>query len=471
MREVVNDILEKHSPKEVIMWECLDSRWVVELKNMKLELKVDEATGKLKILVATNTIRRSQIDPLRVRLRAIIEGSGMRAMDIAVLLLQLIEEAIRSMLPKKDKQIKDDHFEHVEIHSQTRLPRWHEARFEISGPLTGSPKEMGSYTMDSDGSGILGIPIKEICQRFDECFRVVNIEPVHRKDLVSAFQARQEQIYEDLLRMPYDQLRHLVPITEVPNTPNQGKMQNLCRALTTPKVTFHGTSHGSIPSIVRWGFLLPGQKAGGLHIRTICGATFGAGIYSSSNPMFALAYSYGLGGGDTAPEKVKARELNRRQLIVCATLMGRPQKVSRFETKGMQGTISKNVHSHVSPTQLEYVVFNPTQIIPCYVVHFENLLNEDAKKVFAAYSGRSKQLQEIKQGKKAAAAKYFPYGFGSAKGSSFKIEEIGKVDDDEEEYGEYQKQRTDPAVDKNTWVSPESSSRGYLYQDARDIDS
>ena len=43
-----------------------------------------------------------------------------------------------------------------------------------------------------------------------------------------------------------------------------------------------------------------------------------------------------------------------------------------------------------------------------------------------------------KQRKQAAAAKWFPNGYGLTKGSRSVIEEIGDVDDDEENYGEFQ---------------------------------
>lgn len=43
------------------------------------------------------------------------------------------------------------------------------------------------------------------------------------------------------------------------------------------------------------------------------------------------------------------------------------------------------------------------------------------------------------------ASKYLGYGFGPKEGSAFVVEEIGEVDDDEEDYGEYQRDRTDAA--------------------------
>ena len=56
-----------------------------------------------------------------------------------------------------------------------------------------------------------------------------------------------------------------------------------------------------------------------------------------------------------------------------------------------------------------------------------------------------------KEGLKAAAMKWFPYGYGSATGTNFVIEEIGYVSDDEEQYGEFQGQRK-AEIEKEGWV-------------------
>ena len=39
------------------------------------------------------------------------------------------------------------------------------------------------------------------------------------------------------------------------------------------------------------------------------------------------------------------------------------------------------------------------------------------------------------------ASKFFAYGFGPVSGNKIVIEEIGEIDDDEEEYGDYQENR------------------------------
>jgi hypothetical protein len=49
--------------------------------------------------------------------------------------------------------------------------------------------------------------------------------------------------------------------------------------------------------------------------------------------------------------------------------------------------------------------------------------------------------QAKKEALKAAASKWFPYGYGPATGTNFVVEEIGDVSDDEDDYGEFQELR------------------------------
>ena len=48
-----------------------------------------------------------------------------------------------------------------------------------------------------------------------------------------------------------------------------------------------------------------------------------------------------------------------------------------------------------------------------------------------------------KQALKAAAQKWFPYGHGPAKDSTFVIEDVAEVSNDEEEYGDFQVHRAE----------------------------
>jgi len=77
----------------------------------------------------------------------------------------------------------------------------------------------------------------------------------------------------------------------------------------------------------------------------------------------------------------------------------------------------------------------------------------------------------VKEARKAAALKWFPYGYGPATGTSFVIEEIGEVSDDEEDYGDYQKQRQEVNDEFRNWweSSTEGGSWFDEYQKSRNI--
>jgi hypothetical protein len=64
----------------------------------------------------------------------------------------------------------------------------------------------------------------------------------------------------------------------------------------------------------------------------------------------------------------------------------------------------------------------------------------------------------LRQEKKAAAAKYIPYGFGPAKRTAFVIEEIGETSDDEEVYGDYQGAR----IEAGNEVKKPPKGKGWL---------
>lgn len=164
------------------------------------------------------------------------------------------------------------------------------------------------------------------------------------------------------------------------------------------------------------------------------------------------------------------------RIVVCANLMGRPIQVSREATRRTNGISNKSADSHISPNGLEYIVFDEAQIIPCYVLHLD-YGSESAKKHLAAYQKQPLKATKLqsrvecnpqgeiedtpaakvakKEALKAAASKWFPYGYGPATGTNFVIEKIGDVSDDEEEYGEYQGLR---GAQEDDWESYRSES-------------
>jgi hypothetical protein len=150
------------------------------------------------------------------------------------------------------------------------------------------------------------------------------------------------------------------------------------------------------------------------------------------------------------------------QLIVCATIMGRAASLTSDDNWRSHEQSYPNSDSHVV-NEFEYIVFHASQILPCHVIHLDWGLME-ARRVlehvpnnpsfwFKAQArkrntthpklgreilcpGDQVRLQAVKQ---VAAARWFRFGYGPPKGTSFKIEEISEVSDDEENHGSCEK--------------------------------
>lgn len=98
----------------------------------------------------------------------------------------------------------------------------------------------------------------------------------------------------------------------------------------------------------------------------------GRGLYSSPDVTFSLMYS-GLKHTVT-----KSNEFAGLKVIVCATVTGRCRYMTRDDDWRMQTTAFPGSHSHAANDLMEYVVFDATQMIPCYVIHLD--LGQDAAK-------------------------------------------------------------------------------------------
>lgn len=288
------------------------------------------------------------------------------------------------------------------------------------------------------------------------------MESVIRNNLYSKFLACQKEIRDELMALPRHAIQACIPKNQ---STWRDTIEELVEQVAAPKLTFHGTSNRFLPSIVQNGFLAPGainpQTGEALPVR--CGSTYGRGIYSSPSAQFALYYS-GSEAQPTAPDGFWGLKL-----LVCATLMGRPAHMTRQDSWRDRSEPYPGAHSHVGNNEFEYVVFNSAQILPCYVVHldwgpenrhlFENIPDKAA---FVAQTKTHPKLvsepmapgdkQRAKEALVAKAAKYFPYGYGPATGTSFVVEEVGEVDEDEEDYGEYQRNRIDEIHEEsNFW--------------------
>ncbi|RKK70594.1 hypothetical protein BFJ69_g11669 [Fusarium oxysporum] len=232
--------------------------------------------------------------------------------------------------------------------------------------------------------------------------------------------------------------------------------------MVSPRVTFHGTPLQSVGSIVRHGFKMPGNIVEGKVVASPrSGIAFDRGIYSSQEAFYAISYARG------QREMTPVGMLPSMRLFVCATIMGRTYTGS----DGRHGPLIEGYDSHFDGG-FEYIVHDERAIIPCYVIHLD-LGSEAAKQALKdvqtnpeefhnlaktkkrpeAKSTAPGDTQREKEARKAAALKWFPYGFGPAMGTRFVIEEVGEISDDEEEYGDWQADKhgySNSYLEKNT---------------------
>lgn len=478
--ELFNEILYTHLLKDVVRWECTEEiGWVFQMEDLILDVE-SFAFEPVQVHVATWSMPRKYIDPLRCELRRIVSGPLESRKDMfgfATILLRLVEEAVsvveewKNQISRKNKVVEPNT-------SRGWNARDLDAMTAVQS-LIENPLGLDISTVDKSGEALLGKSIGELCASFPEQYRILHIEPVFREDIVARFRYRRESIYEDLLKLPHNQLRQCVSKKKVP-IGSSNTQEVLAQELCNPHVTFHGTARHNVSSIVRWGFVKPGQKAGQKEVNIACGASYGIGIYSSPDIEYATYYASSYVENNYTPSKTSPEDLPGLRIIICATIMGRPLSVTRDATRRTEGVAEKGAHSHVSPNMLEYVVFEPTQIIPCYVVHFDFGI-ESAKFALAkapvdpnSFSPHTNpklnkkainelfpaEREELKQAKKAAAQKWFPYGFGPARGTKFVIQEIAETDDDEEIYGEWQATRKEVEGEVREWEGIMEGSGG-----------
>ena len=156
---------------------------------------------------------------------------------------------------------------------------------------------------------LLGTSIEEICRRItypreyggqviNDVIRILHVETVFQHDLVGRFLRRKEEIHQDLLQVPYRDLRKSVSRDIIRLNSREDTFKGLANALGKGSVTFNGSPRHVIESIVRYDFVVPGEDIGNiskaLDIRRR--ASYGIGVYPSLDPYFALFYTnYNIG--------------------------------------------------------------------------------------------------------------------------------------------------------------------------------
>ncbi|TAQ86297.1 hypothetical protein B7494_g5377 [Chlorociboria aeruginascens] len=230
-----------------------------------------------------------------------------------------------------------------------------------------------------------------------------------RDDLYSRFLASQRRVREWLEKLTMSELKKGVPFDR-----RRASKEAMIGHLIEPKLTFHGTQNFMVPSIVRNGFLLPDdlnpETEKDLEIR--CGNINGAGIYSSPIAWFSLLYS----GEDARPTKPNG--FWGIKLIICSTMMGRSAVMYRNG-------------------KFEYVVFETAQYFPAM------LFTPIGEQTIRLCSRIALKILRIGWSLKPTLR--------LTTGTSFVIEDISEVDEDEENYRDYQGDRMGFGNGKQFW--------------------
>ncbi|KAG6917220.1 hypothetical protein DXG01_003334 [Tephrocybe rancida] len=273
-------------------------------------------------------------------------------------------------------------------------------------------KHMGSTTLES------------IMSRLPSTTKLLHAEVVLRTDLRAKYQARRRTIQQ--------QATH--------NILDRRKKDTVWDELGKEEIVFHGTPRHNVGSIVRSGFVVPGQKtADGERVGVRCGSTWGMvgqillTCTDAECPSTHREYTPRLNQDSVSDSTSGGVRRGRRllpgqKLIVCAVVMGRRRLMT--ENQRHISTVESGFDSHVSPSRCEYIIFHSAQVLPLYVLHLGN-----GKKDFGPKIDRplvpAGNLTDY-------ARKHLPNGFGAATGHRFTVLEIAPIDDDEELWGEYQ---------------------------------
>jgi hypothetical protein len=451
--EEILALIEKHLPSDVVEWDYQDDQsWLFRYPEVDVRLTTspDAASFFLPVEVVNRnyTLERTVIDPLRLNLRNLIAQEGPRLArfdEFALLILRALEETSACLRLWRGEDI---------VKASEWQP-WNPRQVRSWQEVLDNPLGVDLTTIKDTAYYILGKTPEQICAKLPDNVRVIHVESVLRNDLVERFFSCRAEMRQRLRTRPGAELARSIP--RDPLSQMKG-FEEMVDYLTTPRPTFHGTGRNYIHSIVRYGFAKPGAHIGDTEeiLSARCGSTYGRGIYSSPSPGFSLSYS---GYWGTATKK---DEIASMKLIVCGVLMGRTAGLGRKDNWRNHSEAMPQADSHVANSEFEYVVFDEAQIVPCYVIHldwgaeaarsFLESIPDDSEEWVEQQTKKKKtthprlvqkvtyagDVEREKAAKQAAAAKWFPYGYGPAKGTRFVIEEIGETSDDEENYGEYQ---------------------------------
>ncbi|KAK0720108.1 hypothetical protein B0H67DRAFT_575065 [Lasiosphaeris hirsuta] len=466
-------------PLEVLEWTHSDVesgflwRFVFSMTELRLYTDIFEQPLLCELHDTYHTISRKVIDPLREALRQHFLHHGSEGTDGRVRLKRselsiLILCGLETVIGAEREQTKRDL---ATGGGKCRGSKngWNASQVSEWDVLLNHPAGLDPSTIVDTAYNILGRTPEQIHAAIPSSWRVIHIESIMRSDVAQRFLHYQSTLRASLIdeQATTNELRRKLP----PHSTLEGRVRatlarnEIIDDMVKPCVTFHGTALSNVASIIQHGFKMPGKLVdGNLVASPRSGVAYNRGIYSSQAAFYALSYASG------QRQLTPLGEVPSMRLFVCATVMGRtlrPDSVRGADAPAaaaaVHGPLVAGYDAHFDG-KFEYIAHHEQAMLPCYVVHLD-LGSEEAKRAltrardnpgfFGAQKGNSGNDPRIptepalgpgdvrreKEAKKAAAMKWFPYGFGGATGTNFVVQEVGAISDDEEEYGDWQDER------------------------------
>ncbi|TQV96953.1 hypothetical protein IF1G_04193 [Cordyceps javanica] len=488
MGSTLHSFLESYRPPSLQSWSCenedLDSHWRFEFAHIRVSLTLSHRLSNNTYHVANldvrdihGPVRRRDLDPIRRDVRALFNSPSapvpsssshhLRTTDMSVAVLQGLERvaAFESRVAAEEED------------ARRRAHGWDATQISSWDEVLANPRGLDASTVADTAHDLLGQTPAELVAGISDEFRVVHVESVVRGDLLARFLHYQRALGETLQRAGSagQNLRRCMP-------PGGGggcdrrlpsRLEDVVADMIRPRVTFHGTPLRSVRSIVRHGFVKPGRVVDGRVVASPrTGIAYDRGIYSSPCPGYALSYAVG-GGSNNQRVATPLGMLPSLRLVVCATVMGRtlgPRQqrdgdgdddYDRAPDARVHGPLADGFDAHWDGG-LEYITHHEAAMLPCYVIHLD------------LGSAAARAAKRAAEARKAAAMKWFPYGYGTARGTRFVVEEVGEVSDDEEDYGEWQEDRhAYLSMEKEGhWLdSDEHAHTGALFAEVDDDDA
>jgi len=286
--ELFNSLIESHIPKQVIRWNCYEHiGWVFELEDVVFDVE-NTAADTIVVRVASGSMPRVYIDPLRQELRQMVSMASVGRggiLDFDVTLLQAVETVII-------------HVHEWRLRTRPKLTPQVEKGWDMrtasEKDIFDNPLGFNLDSVEDTTYHILGKSVKELCESLeDEEFRILHVENVMRTDLARRFEKRQKEMLDGFMKLSYAELRPCVAHETIPFRSSEDNRDGLARELCRPRAVYHGTDCWKVSSIVRWGFVLPGHQIGDTEreLSVAFGGSFGYGVYTFPDAEYALLYS------------------------------------------------------------------------------------------------------------------------------------------------------------------------------------